>query len=80
MEFQNLYFEDELIKKIKKLRIIKINSNELEIDKLDLMMNENNSKIVLEDQQSDFSFNKSKSNLDINFLDLFIFFVFLLFH
>ena len=35
MEFQNLYFEDELIKKkIKKLRIIKINSNELEIDKI----------------------------------------------
>ena len=37
MEFQNLYFEDELIKKkIKKLRIIKINSNELEIDKIRL--------------------------------------------
>ena len=35
MEFQNLYFEDELIKKkIKKLRIKKINSNELEIDKI----------------------------------------------
>ena len=34
MEFQNLYFEDELIKKNKKLRIIKINSNELEIDKI----------------------------------------------
>ncbi len=35
MEFQNLYFEDELIKKkIKELRIIKINSNELEIDKI----------------------------------------------
>ena len=33
MEFQNLYFEDELIKKkIKKLRIIKINSNELEMN------------------------------------------------
>ena len=41
------------------------------------MMNENNSKIVLEDQQSDFSFNKSKSNLDINFNRIsFIFFVF----
>ena len=37
MEFQNLYFEDELIKKkIKKLRIIKINSNELKIDKIRL--------------------------------------------
>ena len=35
MEFQNLYFKDELIKKkIKKLRIIKINLNELEIDKI----------------------------------------------
>ena len=41
------------------------------------MMNENNQKIVLEDQQSDFSFNKSKSNLDINFNRIsFIFFVF----
>ena len=41
------------------------------------MMNENNSKIILEDQQSDFSFNKSKSNLDINFNKIsFIFFVF----
>ena len=41
------------------------------------MMNENNSKIILEDQQSDFSFNKSKSNLDINFNRIsFIFFVF----
>ena len=35
MEFQNLYFEDELIKKkIKKLRIIKINSNKLEIEQI----------------------------------------------
>ena len=35
MEFQNLYFEDELIKKeIKKLRVIKINSNELEIEQI----------------------------------------------
>ncbi len=40
-------------------------------------MNENNSNIVLEDQQSDFSFKKSKSNLDINFNRIsFIFFIF----
>ena len=40
-------------------------------------MSENNLKIVLEDQQSDILFQKSKSNLNINFNRIaFIFFIF----
>ena len=40
-------------------------------------MNYNNSKIILEDQQNEFLFQKSKSNLDISFNRIsFIFFIF----
>ena len=43
-------------------------------------MNNKKSRLILEDQQSDFLYQKSKSNLDITFNRIaFIFFIFFIF-
>ena len=83
-EFQNLYFDDELVKKnIKDINIIDNSDNKFQIKKLQInkIMNVKNTRIVLENKASDFLYDKSKSKIDVKFNRIaFIFLYFLLFH
>ena len=55
LEFQNLYFDNELIKKdIQEIKKINKYLNQIEIINLILSMNNEISKIILEDDQNDF--------------------------